>query len=64
MSKADLPPVPPASRSTKGPGDQTKPDAAAASATAEDWRDRDLDKQGRQGNVKQNTTHKGYQQDR
>lgn len=59
MSK--LPPVPPASRSPKGPGidpnveiEDTKPDE----------RRRNLAEQGRQGNIKQNTTNQGYQQDR
>jgi hypothetical protein len=59
MSK--LPPVPPDNRSPKGPG------SAPASATADakpDKRRRNLAEQGRQGNIKQNTTNQGYQQDR
>jgi hypothetical protein len=62
MSKSDLPPVPPANRTTKGPGDQTKP--ALDNVGKLDSRERDLEKQGRQGNIKANTTHQGYQQDR
>ncbi|MGD9510713.1 MAG: hypothetical protein AB7I59_19510 [Geminicoccaceae bacterium] len=52
------PPVPPAGRSPKGPGDPgtaTKDDAKPPENLAE---------QGRQGNVKQNTTNQGHQQDR
>jgi hypothetical protein len=57
------PPVPPASRSPKGPGDQALP------ATAEDRKGAEpvpenLKEQDRQGNVRQNTTNQGYQQDR
>ena len=63
MSKAHLPPVPPASRSDKGPG--ADPQAGQGAITRDEGpRTRDLSKQGRQGNIKQNTTHKGYQQDR
>jgi hypothetical protein len=62
MSKADLPPVPPASRSNKGPGDHEKPQVAGAPSI--DSRERNLEQQGRQGNTKVNTTHQGYQQDR
>jgi hypothetical protein len=58
-----LPPVPPASRSPKGPGDQAEPLASADSKRAgqvpENRREQD-----RQGDIKQNTTNQGYQQDR
>lgn len=65
MSKNDLPPVPPAGRSPKGAdgasdgahGSDLKDDAAEA-------RQRNIDKQGRQGNIKVNTRNQGYQQDR
>jgi hypothetical protein len=57
-----LPPVPPAARSNKGPGDNPKLDVN--SAPLEHPGERNLDQQGRQGNSKQNTTHQGYQQDR
>ena len=61
MSK--MPPVPPANRSPKGPGldpnvkqqDQKPADSGSAKNLAE---------QDRQGNIKQNTTNQGYQQDR
>jgi hypothetical protein len=59
-----MPPVPPANRSPKGPG----ADPAAPLDTSPDKkmadRQRNLSEQGRQGNIKQNTTHQGFQQDR
>ncbi|MFC3629376.1 hypothetical protein ACFOM8_07945 [Paracoccus angustae] len=58
-----LPPVPPANRSTKGPGDPAKRGAPTDDAVP-DPRQRNLDQQGRQGNIKQNTTNQGHQQDR
>jgi hypothetical protein len=65
MSKNDLSPVPPAGRSNKGP---KAPDGGLApsdlATSAADSRHRNVDKQGRQGNTKVNTTHQGYQQDR
>jgi hypothetical protein len=65
MSKNDLPPVPPAGRSNKGP---KAPDGEAApsdlATSAADSRHRNIDQQGRQGNIKVNTTNQGYQQDR
>lgn len=71
MSKAHLPPVPPANRTTKGPGPQTAHggtrtgDMAAEIAEGnKQSRDRHLGEQGRQGNIKQNTTNQGFQQDR
>jgi hypothetical protein len=65
MSKKDLPPVPPAGRSNKGPG--AADDAEHASdlqSDAAESRRRNIDKQGRQGNVAVNTRNQGYQQDR
>jgi hypothetical protein len=64
MSKNDLPPVPPAGRSNKGPGaaDPNAPSDVAGDVA--DSRHRNIDKQGRQGNIKVNTTNQGYQQDR
>jgi len=67
MSKAHLPPVPPAGRSPKGPGpqDEHTGDLSAERAEANKAaKDRHLGEQGRQGNIKQNTTNQGYQQDR
>jgi hypothetical protein len=65
-SKAHPPPVPPANRSPHGPGAQS-PEGDMGAQTAEavkSSRDRNLGQQGRQGDIKQNTTHQGYQQDR
>jgi hypothetical protein len=59
---AKLPPVPPDNRSHKGVGDKAHPTAgeeAAAKSKVEK-----PGQQGQQGNIKQNTTHQGYQQDR
>lgn len=55
-----LPPVPPESRSPKGPGDAT---AVDTDTSREQTRD-NLKQQGRHGNIAQNTTNQGYQQDR
>jgi hypothetical protein len=58
-----LPPVPPASRSPKGPGDQAEPPTTADSKRAGQVLE-NVEEQDRQGNIKQNTTNQGYQQDR
>ena len=63
MSK-HLPPVPPANRSTKGPGGDATLDPNAGSSGNHHGGERNYDEQGRQGNSKQNTTHPGLQQDR
>jgi hypothetical protein len=59
-----MPPVPPANRSNKGPGGSPRtadhPDATADKEPTP----RNLAEQDRQGNIQQNTTHQGYQQDR
>jgi hypothetical protein len=55
------PPVPPAARSPKGPGGATD---APKDMGAKPGVPRNLAEQDRQGNIKQNTTHQGYQQDR
>lgn len=57
-----LPPVPPANRSNKGPGAPAH--ASQNDANGPDPRQRNVDKQGRQGNIKQNTTNQGHQQDK
>ncbi|HET8726957.1 MAG TPA: hypothetical protein VFO41_05545 [Alphaproteobacteria bacterium] len=56
------PPVPPASRSDKGPGDTGDPQ----DRTTDDrtMANTNPDKIGHQGNSKVNTTNQGYQQDR
>jgi hypothetical protein len=54
------PPVPPANRSPKGPGDAAEPDTD----TTRGGRPANLKEQGQQGNTAQNTHHQGHQQDR
>ena len=56
-----MPPVPPASRSRKGPGDSKQ---AAADTSKKKGPPSNLAEQGRQGNIHQNTHHQGHQQDR
>jgi hypothetical protein len=57
----NMPPVPRASRTPKGP--ESEPHLKKDDNKPDD-RQRNLDQQGRQGNIKQNTTNQGYQQDR
>jgi hypothetical protein len=65
MSKKDLPPVPPAGRTNKGPGNQSDVEQGSDLASdSADPRHRNIDKQGRQGNIAVNTRNQGYQQDR
>lgn len=54
-------PVPPANRSDKGPGDNPRPGRGDA---PDRQPPENLAEQGRQGNIKQNTTNQGYQQGR
>lgn len=57
-----LPPVPPANRTDKGPGDTgTPPNDPARGARR---RPDNTAEQGKPGNTHQNTTNQGYQQDR
>jgi len=56
---AKLPPVPPEQRSDKGSGSDPTIEVEETIPGRENF-----DKQGRQGNIKQNTTNQGYQQDR
>jgi len=59
------PPIPPASRSPKGPPRQTASDDAEEAHVSEtDKRLRNLEQQGHQANIAQNTRNQGYQQDR
>lgn len=60
MSK-HFPPVPPQNQSHKGTGDEHR---GLDRGTKGNTRQRDLAHQGRQGNIKQNTTNQGFQQDR
>jgi hypothetical protein len=54
-------PVPPAGRSPKGPGGAADVPKDAGKLPHSPG---NLAEQDRQGNIKQNTTHQGYQQDR
>jgi hypothetical protein len=58
------PPVPPAGRSPKGPGGSTHAGDPTADLKGLNKVPDNLAEQDRQGNTKQNTTHKGLQQDR
>lgn len=65
MSKKDLPPVPPAGRTNKGPGPEADMEHGSdLQSDAAESRHRNIDKQGRQGNIAVNTRNQGYQQDR
>lgn len=61
MSKQ--PPIPPANRSDKGPGEPGHAGKQAPQRLAGEHPD-NPGQQGRQANIKQNTTHQGHQQDR
>jgi len=63
MSK-HMPPVPPANRSDKGPGGADKLETAKDDKVENRSVPGNLEQQDRQGGIKQNTTHQGYQQDR
>jgi hypothetical protein len=54
-----MPPVPPEQRSNKGPGSDPNVVMEDKIPGRENF-----DTQGRHGNIKQNTTNQGYQQDR
>lgn len=66
MSK--LPQIPDEQRSHKGAGSdpaaETGPEIKQDPGAPGGAHSRNLAQQGRQGNVRQNTTHQGYQQDR
>ena len=55
------PPAPPEQQSHKGPGDPHIPQRDASRARA---REGDAPTRGDNANIKQNTTHQGFQQDR
>jgi hypothetical protein len=64
--KAHMPPVPRANRAPMGSA-PSSPEGDLNARVAEknkESKNRNLAEQGRQGNVKQNTTNQGYQQDR
>ncbi|RQH15277.1 hypothetical protein [Bradyrhizobium sp. RP6] len=56
-----MPPVPPDNQSRKGTGDRKQMSADQMPHGQE--RVQNPDQQGQQGNIKQNTTNQGYQQD-
>jgi hypothetical protein len=59
------PAAPPAARSKKGRGAAPKPGKPSDVKTAGGRPiPRNVDKQGRQGNIRQNTRNQGYRQDR
>lgn len=59
------PPIPPAGRSMRGPqSDTARDDDEGAHVRETDNRIRNLEQQGRQANIAQNTRNQGYQQDR
>ncbi len=66
MSNSKMPPVPPANRTDKGP--VATPDGEvrteAQDTGAKKGPPENLAEQARQGNIRQNTHHQGYQQDR
>ncbi|MDA9430741.1 hypothetical protein [Bradyrhizobium sp. CCBAU 51627] len=57
-----MPPVPPDNQSRKGTGDDKQMSANQAPRGRQ--RVENPSEQGQQGNIKQNTTNQGYQQDR
>jgi hypothetical protein len=61
---AHPPPVPPEQRSPKETGGTSSAPTDEKMKPGYDARDRNLAQQGRQGAIKQNTTNKGFQQDR
>lgn len=61
MSKK--PPIPPANRSDKGPGEPDHPERDEHKATPTERPD-NAASQGQPGNTRINTTHQGNQQDR
>lgn len=58
---AHMPPVPPEARSRKGPGEANTP---SSDTSKKKNPPENLEQEGRQGNINQNTHHQGYQQDR
>jgi hypothetical protein len=59
-SHSHMPPVPPANRSPKGPGDESEVSKDAATSHAET----NTAEQGDTANIRQNTTNKGFFQGR
>jgi hypothetical protein len=61
---AHPPPVPPANRSTKGPGEDPKEANLRVQPDRANSRPESTPDRGQQANIKQNTTNPGHQQDR
>jgi hypothetical protein len=59
-SHSHMPPVPPANRSPKGPGDQSEVSKDTAASHAET----NTAEQGETANIRQNATNKGFFQGR
>jgi hypothetical protein len=57
-----MPPVPAENRSPKGTG--SNPDTVDDAEKVDRHENRNLEQQGRQGNIHQNTHNQGHQQDR
>ncbi|BBK30070.1 hypothetical protein EDC65_4684 [Stella humosa] len=57
-----MPPIPPANRTDKGPAGPD--DATLSPEKLQEQAPRDSDQRGQEANIRQNTTHQGYQQDR
>ena len=57
-------PTPPANQSNKGPGEQDSSPKDPSHGVKGAKSPGNLGEQARQGNIKQNTTHPGFQQDR
>jgi hypothetical protein len=60
---AHPPPIPPEQKNPRG-GSVAPERTSGKQADHDNRLQRNLSEQGRQGNVKQNTTNQGYQQDR
>jgi hypothetical protein len=61
VSASKMPPVPPANRSSKGPGSDPE---VERDTTPKKRVPQNLGDEDRQGNINQNTKNQGYQQDR
>lgn len=61
---AHPPPIPPANRSPKGPGEPASTSKEADQTLHPDTVNNNLAEKGQQGNLHQNTTNTGHQQDR
>ena len=61
---AHPPPIPPDNRSPRGPGEPASLNKAADQKLHPERANSNPDEKGEQGNMRQNTTNTGYQQDR